>query len=290
MNPTPPPTPADDAAQADTAITGDAAPRRRPLGALLVEAGLIDEAQLERALREGAETGERLGEVVVRRRWATEDDVARVLAKQWGLRYVDRASIWFDADALARLSREDAQRMEALPTRVERGRVVVAVAEPTEQRLAELEELIGETVVVVVPKTALEAGLHSELLSSRKASEPGQEDPRAPEQEAGERPALASVPSPSAPEASAPASGSALEDVAALAAQARDLAEVLAAQAEAATSELSTRAGRRSAEDELADARARIDELESKLAAQRVVMQELKRGLEAALRAVELGF
>ena len=68
----------------------------------------------------------------------TEDEIAKVLAEQWSLSYVDRASIWFDGDALARLSREDAQRLEAMPTRVQDGRVVVAVAEPTDARLAAL--------------------------------------------------------------------------------------------------------------------------------------------------------
>ena len=290
MNPTPPPTPAD-AAAADAAMTPDAAPPRRPLGALLVEAGLIDELQLERALHEGAETGERLGEVVVRQRWATEDDVARLLAKQWGLGYVERSSIWFDADGLTRLSREDAQRLGALPTRVEGGRVVVAVAEPTEQRLAALEDVIGDTVVVVVPKTALDAGLHSELLSSRKTEEEGEEEAVEPEQKAAEvvRPALAPVPPP-APEAPAPGSGSALDDVANLAAQARDLAELLAAQAEAATTELSTQAWRRVTEEELAAARRRVDELQSQLVAQRAAVQEVKRHLEAAVRVIEGGF
>jgi Type II secretion system (T2SS), protein E, N-terminal domain len=274
-------------------MTADAGPPRRPLGALLVEAGLIDETQLERALRDGAQTGDRLGEVLVRRGWASEDDVARLLAKQWGLRYVDRASIWFDADGLTRLSREDAQRLGALPTRVENGRVVVAVAEPTEQRLATLAELIGDTVVVVVPKTALEAGLHSELLSSRKAEEEGEEEEvePEPEQKATEvvRPALAPVPPP-APEAPAPGSGSALDDVANLAAQARDLAELLAAQAEAATTELSAQAGRRATEEELAAARRRVDELQSQLVAQRAAVQEVKRHLETAVRVIEGGF
>ena len=144
---------------------------RTPLGALLVAEGLLNDVQLHQALHLGSQTGERLGEIVVRQGLASEEDVARLLAEQWDLGYVDRASIWFDANALARLSREDAQRLEAMPTRVEDGRVVVAVAEPTEQRLAALREVIGEdTVVVVVPKAALEAGLHSELLKSNGQS------------------------------------------------------------------------------------------------------------------------
>jgi hypothetical protein len=159
---------------------------RTPLGALLVAEGLLNDVQLHQALHLGSQTGERLGEIVVRQGLASEEDVARLLAEQWDLGYVDRASIWFDANALARLSREDAQRLEAMPTRVEDGRVVVAVAEPTEQRLAALREVIGEdTVVVVVPKAALEAGLHSELLKSNGQSA---EKPEAAEPEKDEAP------------------------------------------------------------------------------------------------------
>jgi len=141
---------------------------RVPLGRLLVDAGFLTRPQLDDCLAEGSKTGERIGEVVVRRGLASEDDVARLLAEQWGLDYVERSAIWFDGNALAKLSREDAQRWEALPTRIEGGRVVVAVAEPTEQRIAAVRDLIGEeTVLIVVPKSALDAGLRSQLLSSR---------------------------------------------------------------------------------------------------------------------------
>ena len=159
-------------AGADTTET----PVRVPLGQLLIQAGFLTQVQLDDALYEGSRTGERLGEVVVRRGLATEDDVARLLAEQWGLDYVERSSIWFDANALAQMSREDAQRLEALPTRVEDGRVVVAVAEPTEQRLGALRELLGEeTVMIVVPKSALDAGLRSDLLRSRGQFGPSEE-------------------------------------------------------------------------------------------------------------------
>jgi hypothetical protein len=151
------------------ALAGADAPARIPLGQLLIQGGFLTQVQLDDALYEGSRTGERLGEVVVRRGLATEDDVAQLLAEQWSLEYVERSAIWFDGNALARLSREDAQRLEALPTRIEGGHVVVAVAEPTEQRLEALRELIGpETVVIVVPKSALDAGLRSDLLRSAR--------------------------------------------------------------------------------------------------------------------------
>jgi hypothetical protein len=139
---------------------------RTALGTLLIEGGYLDNERLEEALRIGADTGERLGEVVVRLGWASEDDLAKTLADQWHLRYVERSAISFDGDALSRMSREEATRLEALPMQIsEDGAVVVALAEPTDARLLALRSLLGDRIdCVVVAKTAIDAGLRSELL------------------------------------------------------------------------------------------------------------------------------
>jgi hypothetical protein len=144
----------------------DETANRTALGTLLIERGFLDSARLEEALRIGAETGERLGEVVVRMGWASEDDLAKTLAEQWRLRYVERSAISFDGDALSRMSREEATRLEALPMRVtEEGAVVVALAEPTDARFLALHELLGDRIdCVVVAKSAIDAGLRSDLL------------------------------------------------------------------------------------------------------------------------------
>ena len=267
---------------------------RKPLGTLLVEAGFIDDGQLAEALHEGTQTGERVGEVVVRRGWASEDDVAQLLAAQWELSYVDRASIWFDANALSRLSREDAQHLEALPIRLEGDRVMVAVAEPTEQRLAELRRLIGDdTVVVVVPKSALDAGIRSQLLTSRGPSAEEshvQEEPRHPTSRRcgragglGGAPVVVELPrepvprSPSRVRSSRPLryvpfplrdGGADLID---LAARARDIADFIAGQAGA------TREYER-----------RIEELEAELAKSRAAATEAKTQLAAVLQLVDV--
>ena len=156
----------------------DETANRTALGTLLIERGFLDAGRLEEALRIGAETGERLGEVVVRMGWASEDDLAKTLAEQWRLRYVERSAISFDGDALSRMSREEATRLEALPMRVtEDGAVVVALAEPTDARFLALHELLGDRIdCVVVAKSAIDAGLRSDLLpkdgSSARAAVP----------------------------------------------------------------------------------------------------------------------
>ena len=186
----------------DTSTAADQAEKtggRRALGTMLVEKGLLENAQLEEALRIGEGSGERLGEVIVRLNWVSEEDLAKVLAEQWQLRYLDRSGISFDADALRRLSREEATRLEALPMHIDRdGVLAVALAEPTEARLLALRDLLGDHIqAVVVPKTALDLGLRGSLLASRGN---GAEEAVEPEAEAAETlrgsRALCQVPSP----------------------------------------------------------------------------------------------
>jgi hypothetical protein len=152
----------------------DETANRTALGTLLIERGFLDAERLDEALRIGADTGERLGEVVVRMGWASEDDLAKTLADQWKLRYVERSAISFDGDALSRMSREEATRLEALPMRVsEDGAVVVALAEPTDARFLALHELLGDRIdCVVVAKSAIDAGLRSDLLPKDGSSAP----------------------------------------------------------------------------------------------------------------------
>jgi len=57
-------------------------PIRPPLGRLLAEAGVASEYELQLALAEGMGTGERLGEVLLRRGWIDECGLARLLAQQ----------------------------------------------------------------------------------------------------------------------------------------------------------------------------------------------------------------
>ncbi len=52
---------------------------------VLVEAGVASEQDVQLALVEGAGSGQRLGEVLVRRGVVTEEHLGRLLAQQWSL-------------------------------------------------------------------------------------------------------------------------------------------------------------------------------------------------------------
>ena len=272
------------------------APVGRPaLGTMLTERDFITKEQLREALDEGAATGERLGEVIVRRGWISEDDLAKLLAEQWQLGFVDRASIWFDGQALGRITREDAQRLEALPTSVQDGRVVVAVAEPTQQRLTALKGIMGDdAVVVVVPKSALDAGLRSDLLtgggSAEDAVDTKEEAVYAEPTEwaAEEEPVLNVVEEVVTDETDLTKTKTALEaasdDAAALQTSVRELSGRLAGLAAdvASASERLSAAERARGEGE-----ARIAELEAQLTQRTAVGESLKSQLADLSRTLE---
>jgi Type II secretion system (T2SS), protein E, N-terminal domain len=129
--PSPPPGPSEEPERAEAVTTGGAM-RDVPLGTLIVRAGLVAAEQLEDALQEGMRTGQRLGEVLTARRLIEETDLARLLAGQQGLPFVEAETLTVDPAALALLTEETARAENALAFAFEDGVAVVAVADPTD--------------------------------------------------------------------------------------------------------------------------------------------------------------
>ena len=88
---------------------------RSSLGTLLIEAGVASKKDIKDALAEGQQTGERLGEVVIRKGLATDELIAKLLAEQWQLPYAEADEITVDEVAALRISRSDALDLGAQP-------------------------------------------------------------------------------------------------------------------------------------------------------------------------------
>jgi hypothetical protein len=142
--------------------------RRASLVALLVDAGVASEEQLQLALAGGLTTGERLGEVVVRQGWIDQVGLARILARQWGLVFLEDAEaqpkrqrpLGFTAvrkelggeiafAVVAQVTLERLFRQLAADEEAERGEAaaMVAGAVAAEEREPPLEQLLGELEV-----------------------------------------------------------------------------------------------------------------------------------------------
>jgi type IV pilus assembly protein PilB len=132
---------------------------RSHLGALLLRKGLVTNAELDRAL-EQREQGELLGEALVRLRICFEDDIARVLAEQANVEFVDIGVTSVDYRAVELLPREQAELLRAIPLRLHPDSTVsVAVADPTDETLLpQLQLALGHPVrLLVTTPSALRA-------------------------------------------------------------------------------------------------------------------------------------
>jgi type IV pilus assembly protein PilB len=122
------------------------------LGSLLINRGLLTVDQVKQAFEEQRLTGRRLGEIAVGHNWVTNADLARALADQFGLDYVDLSQTEPDRDAASLLQKELAFRYQAVPVRfLADDLLLVAVADPTDVASADnLRLALGYNVRLAV--------------------------------------------------------------------------------------------------------------------------------------------
>jgi type IV pilus assembly protein PilB len=103
------------------------------VGSLLIRDSVITGEQLDEALAEKESTGRRVGDILVERGWAKTDDLARALAEQWNLEFVDILTTEIQPEAVKLLSEAIVRRYRALPIRYEsESLVLVAISDPTD--------------------------------------------------------------------------------------------------------------------------------------------------------------
>jgi hypothetical protein len=105
--------------------------RPRPrLGDLLLRKGMITDSQLTVGLRESQTTGDLLGRILLRHQWIFEDELARSLAEQLHLPYVNIRNAGIDYSLARIMPVETGVRFAVIPIGIHGGRVRVAFADP----------------------------------------------------------------------------------------------------------------------------------------------------------------
>jgi type IV pilus assembly protein PilB len=103
---------------------------RTKIGECLIQAGLINEDDLWRALAEHKRTGERIGVVLVRMNLATEKQIAKALAFQLGFPYINLAENPPDPSAAVLIPQEVALKRVCVAVRLEKNLLTVAMSDP----------------------------------------------------------------------------------------------------------------------------------------------------------------
>jgi type IV pilus assembly protein PilB len=123
------------------------------LGELLVQAGVINEEQLKKALGAQKRTGKRLGEVLVQEGIVTQAQLGAVLENQLGIRQIDLLTAAIDSEAVRRIPENLARRHMVVPIQVADGHLMLAMRDPLDRVAIQDVRLISG-----LPVTPLLAG------------------------------------------------------------------------------------------------------------------------------------
>ena len=103
----------------------------KQMGAILVEAGVLTEKQLEEVIGfQAADTKKKLGDVVVERGYATEEVIAAALAAQMGVRFIDNLEKELQPGVINLVPIHLIKNHRCVPLVLDGGDLLVAMANP----------------------------------------------------------------------------------------------------------------------------------------------------------------
>ena len=99
------------------------------LGEILIEKGLITEAELQKALRYSKETGKPLGETLVELGFVTWDEIVNALAEQRGVHPLETIPTDIPPDVLSRLPRNVMEELRVIPMGVKEDGTLMVITD-----------------------------------------------------------------------------------------------------------------------------------------------------------------
>lgn len=125
-----------------------------PLGQVLLDAGLIDQDSLSLALKKHLETGERLGQTLIRLNLIRSEDVGRMLEKKLNIPYVSLRKTVIPREILRLFTADFIKSHRVVPLELDGERIKLAMCDPFDLRTLDAIESI--TGFKPVPCLALE--------------------------------------------------------------------------------------------------------------------------------------
>ncbi|HEX6332425.1 MAG TPA: ATPase, T2SS/T4P/T4SS family [Actinomycetota bacterium] len=127
----------------------------KQLGQILLEQGLLNQEQLDRALDEHRNTPKSLGRVLIDLGYIRERDLVRALAEQVGLEFVDLSDYRIDAGVATMIPETICRRYRAIAIGDRDGKLLVAMSDPANvYALDDIRTITGKEVQPVVATSA----------------------------------------------------------------------------------------------------------------------------------------
>jgi len=138
----------------------------KQLGESLVERNILNHDQLEDAYSKSQANDEPLGRMLVRLGYVDDDELAQIMAEDYGLTCMRIGHLKIDRNVAEIMSRKAALGTMFLPVDMTEGVLTVATARPYDEvTVKALEEGTGlKTTLFVVPERELRAAIRLHLL------------------------------------------------------------------------------------------------------------------------------
>jgi len=121
------------------------------IGEILIERGLITPSQLEEALQEQKLTGEKLGEILVRKAWVERADLERCLTVQSGISTFNLSSYIVEPEVAKLIPEDFAHKHKLMPVFVVENTLTVAMVDPKNVFVIdEIQRMTGLNVEAVL--------------------------------------------------------------------------------------------------------------------------------------------
>ncbi len=125
----------------------------KQLGELLVERGIIGEAQLERALKVQKEKGGLIGQILVALGFAKEEEIAQALTVQYGFPYLPLECYEINAEAIKLIPDNVARQYNLIAIDKIGDLLTIAMSNPLNYQAVEDIEMVAKCKVQIFVST-----------------------------------------------------------------------------------------------------------------------------------------
>ena len=127
----------------------------KSLGRLLLDKGLITDAQLQQSLDEQRYTGKLLGRTLVELGFIKEEEVLKILGIQAGMEFIDLKRIQISKEVIGKVPASIVKIYKVMPVKFEDHTLVVAISDPLNVNIPDdLRFMLGRSVKCVIAREA----------------------------------------------------------------------------------------------------------------------------------------
>ena len=136
--------------------------KRKYIGELLIDMGMITPQQLEECLKEQKTSGERLGKILRSKGYVTEQQLMEIMEFQLGIPLVNLETVTFAHSLAKYMPVTLAKKHKMVPVRVDSGKLYVAMSDPLDFIALEDARMVSglEVLPMISPEHAIETGIN----------------------------------------------------------------------------------------------------------------------------------